>query len=93
MSFFKTDEGRLHIGRFSGVVLVVGFIPGCRTLLKGDPLCWMRIVFAAGWWLCCGTKRPARTLSEMGALGIIGFVLMALGAAGQFYVIGRHVSP
>jgi hypothetical protein len=55
-----------------------------------DPLCLMRIVFAAGWWLFSCQKRPARTWREMHPLGIIGLVLIVFGVGGQFYFAARH---
>jgi len=88
MKFFQTSEGRLHVGRIAGLVYVVGLVPGCREL---EPLCLMRIIFTAGWWLSFGEKRPAHTLSEMvHPIGIIGVILILLGIAGQFYFVGHR---
>jgi len=89
MKFFQTSEGRLHTGRIAGLILVVGLVPGCLEVV--DPLCLMRIVFTAGWWLSFGEKRPAHTLSEMvHPIGIIGVILILLGIAGQFYFVGHR---
>jgi hypothetical protein len=91
MKFFQTNEGRLHTGRIAGFLYVVALVPGCREFLVMEPLCWMRITFTAGWWLCCCDKRPPRTLSEMlHPLGILGIILIVLGIAGQFYFVGRR---
>lgn len=90
MKFFHTGEGRLHFGRIAGVVYVVALVPGCREFLMMEPLCVMRMVFTAGWWLSCCQKRPPHTLSEMfHPAGIVGIILILLGMAGQFYFTGR----
>jgi hypothetical protein len=89
MEFFQTSEGRLHAGRIAGLLYVVALAPGC--ILVVEPLCLMRIIFTAGWWLSFGEKQPARTLSEMlHPIGIIGIILILLGIAGQFYFVWHH---
>jgi len=91
MKFFQTSEGRPHIGRIAGLLYVVALVPGCREFLVVEPLCLMRIIFTAGWWLSFGEKRPAHTLSEMvHPIGIIGVILILLGIAGQFYFVGHR---
>ena len=90
MKFFQTSEGRPHIGRIAGVLYVVGLLPGCRWFLVVEPVCLLRIIFAAGWWLAFGKKQPAHTLSEMvNPIGIIGLIPILLGLAGQ-YVVGHR---
>ncbi len=89
MKFFETSEGRLHTNRIGGLLLVVSLVPGCIRVV--EPLCLMRIIFVAGFWLCFCEKRPARTLSEMlHPLGIIGTILCLTGLAGSFYFIGHQ---
>jgi len=91
MKFFQTSEGRPHIGRIAGLLYVVPLVPGCREFLVVEPVCLMRIIFTAGWWLSFGEKRPAHTLSEMvHPIGIIGVILILLGIAGQFYFVGHR---
>ena len=91
MKFFQTSKGRPHIGRIAGLLYVVALVPGCREFLVVEPLCFMRIIFTAGWWLSFGEKRPAHTLSEMvHPIGIIGVILILLGIAGQFYFVGHR---
>ena len=90
MKFFQTSEGRLHTGRAAGLLYVLALVPGCREFLVVEPLCLVRIIFTAGWWLSFCDKRPARTLSEMAhPLGIIGVIMILLGIAGSFYFVGR----
>lgn len=87
MTFFETNEGRLHTGRIGGLIYILALLPGCFHVT--EPLCLMRIVFTAGWWLSFCDKRPAHTLSEMAhPLRIIGVILILLGIAGQFYFVG-----
>jgi hypothetical protein len=51
----------------------------------------VRIIFTAGWWLSFGEKRPAHTLSEMAhPVRAIGFILILLGIAGQFYFVAHR---
>jgi hypothetical protein len=89
--YFQTREGRLHIGRIAGLVYVVGLVPGCREFLVVEPLCLMRVIFTAGWWLSFDEKRPAHTLSEIvHPIKIIGVILILLGIAGQFYFFGHR---
>ena len=91
MKFFQTSEGRPHIGRIAGLLFVVALVPGCIEVPVLEPLCLMRIICTAGWWLSFGEKRPARTLSEMvHPLGINGVILILLGTAGQFYFVGHR---
>lgn len=90
MRFFQTSEGRLHVGRIGGLLFSVAAAAGFREFPVVDPLCWMRTIFAAGWWLSFCEKRLPRTLSEMRPLGIIGLVLILFGVAGEFYFVGRH---
>ena len=91
MKFFQTSKGRPHIGRIAGLLYVVALVPGCREFLVVEPLCLMRIIFTAGWWLSFGEKRPAHTLSEMvHPIGIIGVTLILLGIAGEFYFVGHR---
>ncbi len=47
MKFFQTSEGRLHTNRIAGLLFVVSLVPRCRELLVVEPLCLMRIIFAA----------------------------------------------
>jgi hypothetical protein len=82
MKFFQISEGRLHAGRIAGLLYVVALVPGCREVLVVEPLCLMRIIFTAGWWLSFGEKQPARSLSEMlHPLGIIGIALILWSAS------------
>jgi hypothetical protein len=87
--FFKTSENRLHAGRIGGVLYVFGIAPGCVEF--HDPYCLAGITLIAGWWLCFGAKQPKRSFREiLHPLGIIGFVLIVLGIAGQFYFVRRR---
>ena len=87
MKFFQTSEGRPHIGRSAGVLYVVGLVPGCREFLVVEPVCLLRIIATAGWWLSFGKKQPAHTLSEIvNPIGIIGLILILRGLAGQYFV-------
>jgi hypothetical protein len=90
MKFFKTSEDRLHTGRIAGVIYVLALLPGCRYFLDVGPVCVMRIVFTAGWWLSFCDKQPARTISEMARpIRMIGIIALLLGIVGQFYFAGR----
>ena len=91
MKFFQTSEGVPHIGRIAGLIYAVVLVPGCMEAPVLEPLCLMRIVFTAGWWLSFCGKRPARALAQMAhPLGMIGFTLILLGIAGQFYFVGHR---
>jgi hypothetical protein len=81
MTFFKDDEGHLHIGRITGVVYTAALIPAlCGTHVPA-PLYLARAVFAAGWWMAAWDKRQWRKLSELlhRPRAIIG-VGLAIGA-------------
>jgi hypothetical protein len=90
MKFLQNSDGLLHVGRIAGLVYLVSFLPSCREFPVVDPLCLMRMIFVAGWWLSFSAKRVPRTLRDMRPLGIIGLVLILFGVAGQFYFAGRH---
>ena len=87
--FFRTDEGRPHIGRICGLLYLVGFTPQCIEFR--DPYCFAGLTFIAGWWLCFGAKQAKRSYREMlHPIGIIGLILIVLGLAGQFYFVRRR---
>ena len=89
--FFETNEGHPHIGRICALIYTVALVPGCESFVRIDPLCIMRIVFASGWWLALGQKKPARTFADIAyPLGFVGMFLLCVGLAGQFYFTRRH---
>ena len=92
MEFFKTSEGRLHGLRIAGVIYIIGLLPGCWMMLSAlDPMCVMRITYAAGWWLAFGDKRSPRAAGDLLTLRrLLGVVLVVLGLIGSFYFIPRH---
>ena len=89
--FFETNERHPHIGRICALIYAVALVPGCESFVRIDPLCIMRIVFASGWWLALGQKKPARTFADIAyPLGFVGMFLLCVGLAGQFYFTRRH---
>jgi hypothetical protein len=86
--FFRTSDGRLHVGRLGGVLYTIGVAPGCIEF--HDLYCFAAVTFIAGWCLCFGAKQR-RTFREMlDPVGIFGTILMVLGIAGQFYFVRRR---
>jgi hypothetical protein len=100
MKFFLTSEGQPHIFRIGGLLSVIIAAIWCRECVAepaatrsalAEPLCFMNSIFAAGWWLVGGSKRPVRTWSEMAhPLRIIGVILILVSLAGQFYFPGHR---
>ena len=89
MEFFRTNDGRPHSGRIAGAIYIAALIPGCREF--PDPLCWMRILFTAGWWIAFCPKRSVGSFAELGYIPrILGTVLLLLGLVGQFYLLARR---
>lgn len=86
--FFRTREGRLHVGRLRGVLYTIGVAPG--RIEFHDQYCFADVTSIAGWCLCFGAKHR-RTFREMlDPVGILGTILMVLGIAGQFYFVRRR---
>jgi hypothetical protein len=89
--FFRTSEGRLHIGRILGVLYVFGLPLTCNFHLM-QPRCGAGIVFTLGWWLSfCDKRGVQNSLSSLATpVRITGIVLILAGLAGQFYFASYH---
>jgi hypothetical protein len=90
LTFFETDQGNLHLGRIAALLFTVALVPGCEYFARIDPICMMHIVFAIGGWLAMGRKKPARTFADSHPLGIVGWFLLFIGLAGQFFFTREH---
>ena len=86
----KTDQGSLHWGRIGALIVTVALVPGCDYFTRIDPLCIVHIVIAIGGWLAFGRKKPARSFADAHPLGIVGWVLLFIGVAGELYFTRRH---
>jgi hypothetical protein len=92
MTFFRDDEGHLHLLRIAAVLYTVGLITGCGSDVFA-PLFLARAVFVAGWWIAYGEKRPfPRTLSELAhhPHRVIGITLIISSLIAQGYLEGPH---
>ncbi len=95
MAFFETSEGRLHFGRIAGAIYTIGLVPSCLTLWYGaDPMCMMRLMYTAGWWLSFCDKRPDAAARDLlsSPRRLLGIVLVVFGLIGSFYFIGHKPS-
>jgi hypothetical protein len=94
MTFFKDDEGHLHVGRIAGVVYTAALIPFLRgTQVPALPNL-ARAVFAVGWWMAFWDKRPSRKLSELlhHPRAAIGVALAIAALVAQIYFTGPQPS-
>ena len=94
VEFFRTSNGRQHVGRIAGVLYVFGLPWACNLHLM-QPLCGASIAYVVGWWLLfCDKRGVDNTLSSVFAtpVRIIGLVLTLAGLAGEFYFI-RYFPP
>jgi len=90
MTFFKTSEGRLHVGRLAGVLYFIGFLPA--VFLDGlTAVNLMRLIYTAGWWLAFCEKQPALGTEELlkRPHRLVGMILVLSGLVGSFYVLAR----
>jgi hypothetical protein len=98
MEFFKTDDGRIHVGRLAGIVYVIGLVVGCDWSEFYES-CTLHLIFTVGWWLAAGGKYRPRSFRDtvdfgarpvQSAATVMG--LLAIGGESYyFWFIGHHL--